>query len=367
MTHDFRPAVRENIGLIIGLSGPTGSGKTLSALRLARGLAGGDDAKIFTIDTEARRALYYACAPGEKPGEFRFGFHHCALGPPFRPDTYREAVLDADKAGAGVIVVDSMSHEHAGDGGLLDWHEEELQRLAGADAAKRERLKMTAWIKPKMHHKRMMSSFLQCRAHLIFCLRAEEKMLATTEIDPQTGRKRTVYVAAADRAITDRWHATCEKTFMYEMTLSFLVLPDRPGVPRPVKLQEHHRPFVPLDQPVSEETGQRLAAWARGGAAEAPSKAPEAPSSPANAVPASEPSGGARSPPPDYGIEALRDKGQSAAALGLDNLQSWWKGGLSKTQRVALGTPFLDELKLAAQTADEAADAIDEGAAVETG
>jgi hypothetical protein len=47
----------------------------------------------------------------------------------------------------------------------------------------------------------------------------------------------------------------------------------------------------------------------------------------------------------------------------VDNLQRWWKGGLSKTQRVALGNPFLDELKLAAQKADEAADAIDQGAA----
>jgi hypothetical protein len=355
MTHDFRPAVRENIGLIIGLSGPTGGGKTLSALRLARGLAGGNDAKIFAIDTEARRALYYACSPGEEPGEDRFAFHHCPLGPPFRPDTYRDVVFSADKAGASVIIVDSMSHEHAGEGGLLDWHEEELHRLAGNDAFKREQLKMTAWIKPKMSHKRMMSSFLQCRAHLIFCLRAEEKMLVTTEVDSRTGKKKAKFVAAADQPITERWHPTCEKTFMYEMTLSFLLLADKPGIPRPVKLQQQHRAFVPLDQPVSEETGQRLAAWAKGGAdAEAVNKAPEAPSSPAKAAPP---------PPADYGIEALREKGHSAAALGVDNLQRWWKGGLSKTQRVALGNPFLDELKLAAQKADEAADAIDQGAA----
>ena len=329
MTYEFRPAVRENIGLIIGLSGPTGSGKTLSALRLARGLAGGDDAKIFVVDTEAARALHYASAPGEQSGEFRFGFRHCALAPPFRPDTYREAVLAADKAGAKVIVVDSMSHEHAGDGGLLDWHEEELHKLAGTDAGKRERLKMTAWIQPKTRHKRMMSSFLQCRAHLIFCLRAEEKMLISAETDPQTGRKRTVYVAAADRPITDRWRPTCEKTFMYEMTLSFLVLPDKPGVPRPVKLQEHHRPFVSLDRPVSEETGLRLAEWARGASE---SKAAEA------AAPAAEAGAETNTDEPP-----LVSQGRMIASKGTESLRYWFNSQTDGGKAVV--RPKLAELK----------------------
>jgi len=41
--------------------------------------------------------------------------------------------------------------------------------------------------------------------------------------------------------------------------------PSRPGVPLPIKLQEQHRALVPLDQPITETCGQRLAAWARGG------------------------------------------------------------------------------------------------------
>jgi adenylylsulfate kinase-like enzyme len=53
-------AKREHVPLLIGLTGPSGGGKTFSALRLATGIqqvTGGD---IYFIDTESRRALHYA-------------------------------------------------------------------------------------------------------------------------------------------------------------------------------------------------------------------------------------------------------------------------------------------------------------------
>ena len=57
---DDKPAVRERVPLLLGLVGPSGGGKTYSALRLARGfqkVTGGD---IHFIDTEARRVFHYA-------------------------------------------------------------------------------------------------------------------------------------------------------------------------------------------------------------------------------------------------------------------------------------------------------------------
>src|SRR3990167_6233339 len=41
MTFTFRPASRDNVGLLLGLAGSSGSGKTYTALRLAKGMAGG--------------------------------------------------------------------------------------------------------------------------------------------------------------------------------------------------------------------------------------------------------------------------------------------------------------------------------------
>jgi hypothetical protein len=40
---------------------------------------------------------------------------------------------------------------------------------------------------------------------------------------------------------------------------------DRPGVPLPIKLQQQHKDLFPLDQAITEASGARLAAWAKGG------------------------------------------------------------------------------------------------------
>ena len=101
----FRPATRENVALLIGLAGASGSGKTYTAMRLAKGIAG--DKPFCVIDTEAGRAKHYADA---------FRFDHGDLKPPFSPAAYADAIRAADDAHYPVIVVDSMSHEHAGQG-----------------------------------------------------------------------------------------------------------------------------------------------------------------------------------------------------------------------------------------------------------
>jgi hypothetical protein len=244
MSFDFRPARRLNTSLILGLSGGTGSGKTFSAFRLAKGLAG--DKRFAVIDTEAGRASHYAD---------QFAFDVGELRPPFRPDAYAEAIAAADTAGYPVIVADSMSHEWAGDGGILDWQEEELDRMAGTDYGKREACKMAAWIKPKMSHKQFVQRLLQVRAHLILCFRAEPK------IDMVRENGRTVIKPKASLTGLDGWIPICEKSLPYELTASFLLMAERPGVPMPIKLQEQHKACVALDRPLTEQTGAALAAW----------------------------------------------------------------------------------------------------------
>lgn len=248
MTVTFRPARREDVQLIVGLAGSSGSGKTMSALRIARGLAG--DRPFAVIDTERGRALHY--------GDDFQPWEHAELEPPFRPDAYAEAITTADEAGYPVIVIDSFSHEHAGDGGLLDWHDEEVQRMAGDDARRREQVKIAAWIAPKTSHKRLVSKLLQVKAHLIICLRAEQQI----EIGKENGK--TVIRPKRSLVGIDGWVPVAEKSLAYELTASFLLTADQPGVPKPIKLPERIRAFMPLDQPLSEETGRLLGEWAAG-------------------------------------------------------------------------------------------------------
>lgn len=257
MSITFRKAVRENVGWIIGIAGPSGSGKTFSAMRLAAGMSG--DKPFAVIDTEAGRSKHYAD---------RFNFDHADLQPPFRPDAYAEAIKAADDANYPVIVVDSFSHEHAGEGGLLDWHEEELNRMAKDDWKKRESCKMTAWIKPKTSHKRLVSRLLQVRAHLILCFRAEQKVDIVRTSEGMQVQPKKLASGFSD------WIPICEKNLLYELTASFLLTPELPGIPKPIKLEAQHRTIVSLTNPLDEQAGRKLAEWAKGGQAQsAPAQA----------------------------------------------------------------------------------------------
>ena len=249
MTISFRPATRENVALLLGLAGASGSGKSFSAMRLAKGIAG--DKPFAVVDTENGRAKHYADL---------FKFDHGALAPPFSPEHYLEAILAAESAGYSVIVVDSFSHVHAGEGGLLDMHEAELHRMAGDDWRKRETSKMAAWVRPKNSNKRLVSRMLQLRAHVILTFRAEQKV---DVVRGEDGKMQVVPKRILS-GFSD-WIPVCEKNILYELTASLLLTPDAPGVPHPIKLQDTHRPFFPPGEPISEAAGAALAAWARGG------------------------------------------------------------------------------------------------------
>ena len=268
MTFHFAPAKREQVSLLIALAGASGSGKTYSALRLAQGMA--PTGKIAFIDTEARRGLHYA---------EEFDFIHADMRPPFAPARFTEAIHAAEDAGAEVVVIDSFSMEYDGEGGIMDW----ADRLQ-ADGVKGP----AAWKDPKAAHKKLMNALLQCRASIIFCLRADEKIEIVRE------NNRTVVRPLG-------WMPICEKRFMFEMTASFTLIPSAPGIPQfnlPHKLQRQHRGMFSDQEPISEQSGHMIAEWARGGTpvssqagtrateAAGPSTAPENPQpGPADDIP----------------------------------------------------------------------------------
>lgn len=162
---------------MIGIYGTQGSGKTVSALRVATGLS---KKGIAVIDTENCRCLQY---------KKNFTFDHCDFQPPFRPSSYAELIKEANESGKyDVIIVDSMSHEHEGIGGVLEWHEEILNQMAGSDYKKREACKFTAWIKPKQSRNSLIQVMQRNNCHLILCFRGKEKV----KIDKKEGKKTEV-------------------------------------------------------------------------------------------------------------------------------------------------------------------------------
>ncbi len=251
MTREFEDtlAVRERVPMLVGLVGPSGSGKTYSALRLATGMQRRTGGGIFYIDTEARRALHYAD---------EFDFRHVEMGAPFSPQDYVAAVRYSMGKGAGVLIVDSLSHEHEGPGGVLEMHDAELDRMAGDDDRKRQRLTFSAWAKPKAQRRQLINAVLRMGVHATFCFRAKEKLK----------------IVAGQNPLHLGWQPIAGDEFIYEMTIACLLYPGAEGVPnwapdekgervmlkRPAKLAGIFRDGEPL----SEDTGEGLAKWAEG-------------------------------------------------------------------------------------------------------
>jgi energy-coupling factor transporter ATP-binding protein EcfA2 len=244
------PAVRERVPLLVGLVGPSGSGKTFSALRLAAGIQRVDGGDIYVVDTEARRALHYAD---------RFEFRHVEFGAPFGPLDYLAAVDYCVGKGAKIIIVDSMSHEHEGPGGVLEMHEQETQRLVSQWKSTPDKVKFSAWVKPKAERRRLLNSIVQRNAHFIFCFRAKEKL----KIIPG---KEPVHLG---------WQAIAGEEFIYEMTMSLYLPPGGKGKPdlAPQEIGEKALLKIPIQfqqmvhfRELDEETGSALARWAAGDA-----------------------------------------------------------------------------------------------------
>lgn len=168
----IEPADRSKSKVCIALAGESGTGKTLSSIRLARGLVG-DKGKIGYIDTEQHRASLYAGYYG--------GFDVINLEPPFSPERYEEAVKTFKDAGYDVVVIDSMSHEWEGEGGVLDMAENQTYSSGKAMVG------MDKWVKPKMAHRKMMNFIMNCGMNIIFCYRVKYNMIE--EID-EKGKKK---------------------------------------------------------------------------------------------------------------------------------------------------------------------------------
>lgn len=291
----FRRAERETTSMLIALAGASGSGKTYTAISLALGLAypgmapaeilkaieSEGRARIVVLDSEGGRALHYAPKPGAQP-DFKssFPFEYGELLPPFTPQSYQDAVVAANEAGFAAVVVDSMSHEWESEGGVLEMADRLAEGIPKPGVTDPEPWKRDQWIEqpvkspgnwkePKRAHKQMMMRFLQCRLHMIFCLRAEEKMkLVQEKFEKRGGGTGTSVkvIPAEDRPVNERWEPICEKRFMYEMTASFVLIPSEPGVGIPLKLQEQHQVCFPQGEQIGPRAGTCLAQWASGGA-----------------------------------------------------------------------------------------------------
>lgn len=227
MSQLFKKAEKKKAKLRLGISGPSGSGKTFSALRLASGFGG----KIAVIDTEKGSASLYAD---------RFNFDVLELAPPYDPERYVQAMNAAVGEGYDVIIMDSISHAWAGEGGLLN-QKEQLDARGGNS--------FQNWAKMTPRQEKFVSSLINCPAHIVVTMRSKQDYIMS-ENDKGKQAPKKVGLAPIQR-----------DGFEYELTTVFDVAinheaatsKDRTGI------------FVDKIFTITEETGKTLRNWLESG------------------------------------------------------------------------------------------------------
>ena len=151
----LQKAQRKRAKLRIGLAGPSGTGKTYSALLLARWLATAWN-KIAIIDTENGSGELYA-----NSGDI--GDYMVYPLRDFKPTSYIWAIRECEAAGMEVIIIDSITHE-------WKYILEAVDKLA---SWYRSGNSYTAWNKATPMHDMFIQAILQSGCHVITTVRSK--------------------------------------------------------------------------------------------------------------------------------------------------------------------------------------------------
>ncbi len=170
---NIRKAERRQAKLRLALIGVSGSGKTLGAIKLALGMG----IKPIVIDTEKKSADLFAHV-----GEYDV----LELDEPYTPERYINAIKQCEQAGYGIIIIDSLSHAYAGEGGVLEMHQD-------ATNASKSKNSYTAWREITPWHNKLINAILHSSAHIIATMRVK----TAYEVADVNGKKTPIKIGLA--------------------------------------------------------------------------------------------------------------------------------------------------------------------------
>lgn len=224
---ELRKASRQKSRIRLALQGPSGSGKTFSALLIAIGLCKSWD-KVALIDTENHSSELYSHLGS---------FNVLNLNSPFTPERYIEAIRLCESSGIEVIIIDSISHEWEGPGGIIETH----AGMAGNS--------FTNWGKLTPRHNAFLQSILQSRCHVIATIRSKQDYILSEKNGKQVPEK--VGLKAVTREGTDY-----EMTTVFDLNINHLATASK------------DRTGLFMDKPefkITSATGEQILAWCQQG------------------------------------------------------------------------------------------------------
>lgn len=186
------------------------------------------------VDSESRRGSLYAdVLPG--------GYEVLDLEPPFSPARYIQALECAEKSGAGIVVIDSMSHEWEGEGGVLD--------MAGDNEQKSGKAGLHNWKTPKLEHAKLILRLLRSAVPVVCCIRAKFKSRQGKNEQGKTVILKDDFASPIQA-----------EDFIFEMTVHGEIMPDHSFRATKVSHPTLGSCF-PDKKPITIEHGAALAKW----------------------------------------------------------------------------------------------------------
>jgi len=222
-------AKKEQICVKVLVSGPSGSGKSYSALRLATGIAGrvGEGTKIGYIGTEGMRDKLYA-------NEFDYDLISLEE---YSPDYYIAAIDAFLDVGYKVIIIDSMTH-------LWNWVQDQVQLQTKGDNT------FQAWGKYKKENKKIIEKILLAPAHIIVTARGKDEYVLEANSRGKMAPRKVGVGAQQDKDIE------------YEYMVTWMIDQDT-HLAEAVKDNTHI--FEGKIQVLDEKSGEALYDWANDG------------------------------------------------------------------------------------------------------
>jgi hypothetical protein len=222
----IQKAERKQAVIKLALQGPAGSGKSFSSLLLANGLIGNWN-QLAVIDTENNSSHLYSHL-----GKFNV----LSLSEPFSPERYMEAIEECEKAGMKAIIIDSISQEWEGNGGIIETH----GNMAGNS--------FTNWNKVTPRHNAFVQKMLQSPCHIIATIRSKQDYVLTDKNGKMVPEKVGLKGVTRDG-----------------MDYEFTVVLDLDIKHQAIASKDRTRLFSnPMPFMISEQTGNKIRTWCQG-------------------------------------------------------------------------------------------------------
>jgi hypothetical protein len=250
----FTPATKEQARARALIFGPSGSGKTFTGLLATFGMAGATSIEdcaderfrsiVGVIDSQHGQASKYS---------HRFAFSHYILDPPYHPQHYINAIKKAEQSGFTHLLIDGITHEWDGEGGVKEIVDKAKGQFGGNSQA--------AWSIGTPLHNKFFEAIIASDCHIVCTARAK-----TQWVPGEDSKGRSIFVKVGEAPMQ-------RETAEYEFDVSVLMDMENTGTISKTHVDPQFPPGLAIEKPGIDNFAVPYLAWLNDGVKPKPKEA----------------------------------------------------------------------------------------------